>query len=76
MRLGAADQEDLARWRARGAGCRRQCGSNLEDPDTIRSGATVEGEVPCYSQRARGAINARGKGLPSYVGGKDGGRGC
>jgi len=70
MSLGAADQEDLARWQGQATVCRRQCGRNLEDPDAIRIGATVERENPGYSQRARGNINARGEGLPSYIRGE------
>jgi len=72
MSLGAVDQEDLTRWRARASGCRRQCCPNLEDPHTIRIGATVEREIPGDSQCGRGLINARGEGLPSYICGNGG----
>jgi len=64
MSLGTADEEDLARWSAHTTGCRRQCGPNLEDPGSIRITSTVEGEVPGYSQRGRGNINARGMVCP------------
>ena len=60
MSSGTTDQYDLARWRAHATGGRRQCGPNLEDPGTVRVGATVKGENPGYSQRGRGLINAGG----------------
>ena len=69
MKVRTIDGDDLAV-----IGCRRQCGHNLEDPDSIRIASAVEGESPGYSQRrlgARGLINTSGEGLPSYVCRKD-----
>ncbi len=70
MGLSTADEEDLARWRAHATRCRRQRGPDLEDPGTIRIGASVKSEVPGYSQRVRGLINARREGLPSDIRGE------
>src|ERR1700680_1413997 len=72
MSLGTANEEDLARCRAHATGCSRQCGPHLEDPGSIRIASTVEGEVPGYSQRGRGNINARGEGLSLYIRGEGG----
>jgi hypothetical protein len=58
---------------------RLQCGFYLEDPSGVRIADRVEGEIPGYLQRGppgsgsgSARINARLKGLPSYVPDKEG----